>query len=311
MKELVLISGKGGTGKTSLVACFAALAENKVLADCDVDAADLHLVLDTRVGHTEPFQGGKKASIIEDLCTGCGECERVCRFDAVSMDAGGDKNVPGTFQIDPIGCEGCGVCVQVCPAEAIEFKEVVNGEWFISETRHGPMVHARLGIAEGNSGKLVSLVRSQARGIALKKDLDLVLIDGPPGIGCPVIASITGTDLVVAVTEPTLSGLHDLERVRQLASHFGIATVACINKYDLNPEISSQIEQHCSETGVEIVGRIPYDNAVTRAQIQKTSVVEYSNGFISHEIRRMWERVEQLLERNADAPSQRSAPTTS
>lgn len=295
MKELVVISGKGGTGKTSIVACFASLYENKVLADCDVDAADLHLVTDASIINREPFTGGKKARILTDRCTGCGECERNCRFDAIMT--GNDANgAEDSFQIDPYSCEGCGVCVLVCPEDAIWFDEVVNGECFISETRHGPMVHARLGIAEGNSGKLVSVVRNKARGIGVKRGLDLVLIDGPPGIGCPVIASTTGTDLVLAVTEPTLSGLHDLERVRQLAGHFKIDTVACVNKYDLNPEMASRIEEHCGENGVKVMGRIPYDKEVTSAQIQKTSVVEYCDNFVSREIREMWKRVSQILE---------------
>jgi len=304
MTELVVISGKGGTGKTSIVACFAALYKDKVLADCDVDAANLHLVIDASVRHRETFTGGKKAVILADLCTGCGECERACRFDAVMANAhNGNLDV---FRIDPIACEGCGVCMLVCPADAIEFNDAVNGEWFVSETRDGPMVHAKLGIAESNSGKLVSLVRNQARIMAEERDLKLILIDGPPGIGCPVIASITGTDLVLVVTEPTLSGLHDLERVRQLSNHFQIKTVACINKCDLNPNMSSQIEQHCRENGIEVVGRIPYDNAVTGAQIQGISVVEYCDTPVSREIRHMWERVSRILVLNAIAPHQRS-----
>jgi MinD superfamily P-loop ATPase len=301
MKEFVVISGKGGTGKTSLVACFAALHQNIVLADCDVDAADLHLIMDTHIHHREPFIGGKKAKIVVDSCTGCGECEKMCRFDALVMDESSDGSA--IYQVDPIACEGCGVCALVCPADAIEFKDAVNGEWFISEARHGPMVHAKLGIAESNSGKLVSVVRNQARGIAAKRGLEMVLIDGPPGIGCPVIASVTGCDLVLVVTEPTLSGLHDLERVRQLAAHFKITTTACINKCDLNPEMTSRIAEHCRETGVEVVGRIPYDPAVTRAQIQKTSVVEFNEGPISEEIRRMWERVSEILEMEVSSRS--------
>jgi MinD superfamily P-loop ATPase len=305
MKELVVISGKGGTGKTSLVACFAALHENKVLADCDVDAADLHLVTDTCIIQSEDFKGSKKARIAADRCTGCGECMRLCRFCAIAN--GGPDNGSGDFRINPIACEGCGVCTLICPTNAIEFEEVVNGEWFVSETRHGPMVHARLGIAEGNSGKLVSLVRSQARGIALKRGLEMVLVDGPPGIGCPVIASVTGTDLVLVVTEPTLSGLHDFERVRQLANHFKIKTLVCINKCDLNLEMSSRIEEHCHENGVEIVGRIPYDNIITTAQIHKTSVVEYSDRPISREIRRMWDRVSEALKLDMAASSRELA----
>ena len=301
MKEFVVISGKGGTGKTSLVASFAALHQNIVLADCDVDAADLHLVMDTHINHREPFIGGKKACIVAESCTGCGECEKMCRFDAIMADE--SSNGSTIFRIDPIACEGCGACTLVCPVDAIEFRDAVNGEWFISEARHGPMVHAKLGIAESNSGKLVSVVRNQARGIAAKRGLEMVLIDGPPGIGCPVIASVTGTDLVLVVTEPTLSGLHDLERVRQLATHFRIKTTVCINKYDLNQDMTSRIDEHCREMGIEIVGRIPYDAAVTRAQIQKTSVVEFSDGPVSQEIRRMWERVSRILEMNVGSHS--------
>ncbi|RJP22129.1 MAG: (4Fe-4S)-binding protein [Candidatus Abyssobacteria bacterium SURF_5] len=292
MKQLVVLSGKGGTGKTSLVASFAALAQRKIFADCDVDAADLHLVVGARIRHRELFRSGKKARILSVKCTECGECERVCRFDAVKKNG----VVPACFHIDRISCEGCGVCLQVCPADAIVLEEVVSGEWFVSETRYGPMTHAKLGIAEGNSGKLVSLVRSQARGIALKEGLNLIIIDGPPGIGCPVIASITGTDLVLVVTEPTLSGLHDLRRVHQLANHFKIRTVVCINKFDLNPEMSTTIEDACRADGIEVIGRIPYDRIVTEAQVHFTSVIEYSNGSVSEEIKRIWKRVAQILD---------------
>ncbi|MBI5116573.1 4Fe-4S binding protein [Candidatus Poribacteria bacterium] len=291
MKQLVVISGKGGTGKTSIVACFAALSQNRVLADCDVDAADLHLVMDARVRHRELFRSGKKASIVSEKCVDCGECERLCRLGAVIRNGDAKGKDSDSLHIDPIVCEGCGVCYHFCPADAIAFGETVSGEWFVSETRCGPMVHARLGIAQGNSGKLVSVVRSQARGLALKHGLDLIIIDGPPGIGCPVIASVTGTDLVLVVTEPTLSGVHDLERVRQLASHFRTRTVACINKCDLNPKMTAHIEEHCEETGMEVVGRIRYDKSVTLAQIAKTSVVEYSDSPISLEIRQMWEHI--------------------
>ena len=293
MKELVVISGKGGTGKTSLVAAFAALSKSKVLADCDVDAADLHLVVGGSTLHRMPFKGGKRAAIKPDRCTRCGECERVCRFDAITQKACAENLAE--YHVDPIACEGCGVCTLVCESDAIVLEEVVNGEWFVSETRHGPMVHARLGIAEGNSGKLVSVIRSQARGIAVKRGLHMVLIDGPPGIGCPVIASVTGSDLVLAVTEPTLSALHDLERVRQLTNHFRIKAVACINKCDLNAEMSSRIEQHCAENDIEIVGKIPYDNAVTSAQIEKTSVIEHCEHPVTQGIRGMWDRLCQIL----------------
>lgn len=293
MKELVVISGKGGTGKTSIVASFAALAEKSVLADCDVDAADLHLLLEPHIQDKHKFKAGKKAVIREKDCTACGICLDYCRFDAVRNTDG--KPGEDNFSIDPISCEGCGVCVHFCPEKAIDFIEKTCGEWFISETRHGPMVHARLGIAEENSGKLVTLVRTQARMIAEKRGYKLVMIDGPPGIGCPVIASITGTDLVLAVTEPTLSGLHDLERVVRLAQGFKIPVKVCINKYDINQEMTGNIESYCRKQGLGIAGRIPYDPAVTRAQIAYSSIVEHSNAQVAKDVRRMWSEVSQAM----------------
>ena len=222
VKELVVISGKGGTGKTSIVASFAALTEKVVLADCDVDAADLHLVLEPKVMRRESFSGGKRARIRTEHCIACGKCEALCQFDAIDFDGPSNGKLDKTFRIDPIACEGCGVCAWFCAENAIEFAPAVNGEWYVSDTRHGPMVHAKLGIAEENSGKLVSTVRKEAGAIAQQRGLELVLIDGSPGIGCPVIASITGADLVLIVTEPTLSGLHDLGRVADVARHFEI-----------------------------------------------------------------------------------------
>ena len=283
MKEIVVISGKGGTGKTSLVASFAALAEKKVLADCDVDAADLYLVLNPKINYREDFSGGKKARIITEECIGCGRCEEVCRFEAIYYYP--DNDVPC---VDPISCEGCGVCVRVCPADAISFDPVVNGELYISSTNYGPMVHARLGMAEGNSGKLVTIVRNKAREIARKEGLDFIIVDGSPGIGCPVIASVAGADFVLVVTEPTLSGQHDLLRVSELTAHFRIPTVICINKWDLNPDISEQIEKVAKEHGIKDVGRVRYDTAITKAQIMKTSVVEYTGGAVSEDIKHVW-----------------------
>lgn len=288
MKELVVISGKGGTGKTSIVASFSTLAERKVLADCDVDAADLWLILEPRILRRESFSGGRRAQIIEKKCTACGKCQEVCRFDAISFDGSANSLVKRTYRIDPIDCEGCGVCAYFCPDGAIDFQEQINGEWFISETRNGPMVHAKLGIAEENSGKLVSLVRKEAKHLAEEKGLDLVIIDGSPGIGCPVIASVTGADLVLVVTEPTLSGQHDLERVAKLTAHFGIPTVVCINKYDLNPEVSATIEARTEEAGLKVVGKVIYDPAVTKAQIMRASVVEYTGGKVAEDIKSLW-----------------------
>jgi len=291
LRELVVISGKGGTGKTSIVASFAALADKAVLADCDVDAADLHLVLEPDFIKREKFSGGSRARIKSGHCTACGKCEEICRFDAIYFDGPGNGKVDKTYRIDPIRCEGCGVCAWFCTDQAIEFGPVVNGEWFISETRCGPMVHAKLGVAEENSGKLVSLVRTHAKKIAEDRKSNLVLIDGSPGIGCPVIASITGADLVLVVTEPTLSGLHDLQRVADLTKHFGIATLVCINKWDLNKDVASQIEAYGRQRGLKLAGRVRYDRAVTEAQIRKLSVVEYSRNGIANDIRSLWANV--------------------
>jgi MinD superfamily P-loop ATPase len=288
MKEIVVISGKGGTGKTSIVASFAALADKKVLADCDVDAADLHLVLNPRIQRREDFSGGKKAKILEDKCIACDRCIEECRFDAITYPVSGEGEVPS---INPIFCEGCGVCVRVCPVEAISFEPAVNGEWYVSSTNYGPMVHARLGMAEGNSGKLVTLIRQEARDIAKRDNLDYIIVDGSPGIGCPVIASITGSDLVLVVTEPTLSGQHDLLRVAELTAHFRIPTVVCINKWDLNPDITEQIEGEAKEHGVKAVGRVRYDTAITKAQIVKTSVIEYTGGAVSEDIKFLWRNI--------------------
>ena len=286
MKEIVVISGKGGTGKTSIVASFAALAEKKVLADCDVDAADLHLVLNPKIERKEEFSGGKKATIRADECIACDRCIEECRFEAIGYPENSD-----TPRVNHISCEGCGVCFRVCPVEAVSFEPVVNGEWYVSATNYGPMVHARLGIAEGNSGKLVTLIRREARSIAEKDGLNYIIVDGSPGIGCPVIASITGADLVLVVTEPTLSGRHDLLRVADLASFFRIPALVCVNKWDLNPEIAEQIEKEAEEHGVRTAGRIRYDRAITEAQIMKTSVVEYTGGAVSGDIKAVWQNV--------------------
>ena len=289
MKELVVISGKGGTGKTSIVASFAALARRVVLADCDVDAADLHLVLQPEIRHRADFSGGYRAAVLDPLCSACGACLRLCRFDAVSCIPRPGRS--DRFEIDPVACEGCGVCAHFCPTEAIVFGVAANGEWFTSETRHGPMVHARLGIAEENSGKLVTLVRNEAKKIAQQRHLDLVLIDGSPGIGCPVIASITGADLALVVTEPTLSGMHDLGRVLDLTEHFGIDALVCVNKWDINEAVASEIEARAGQRGARTAGRVRYDPAVTRAQVQGQSVVEFAQDGAAGDIRRLWSEV--------------------
>jgi len=296
MKELVVISGKGGTGKTSVTACFAALAGPKVIADCDVDAADLHLVMDPEIRRREDFSGGSQARVRPEDCIACGKCAELCNFAAI--DQTGPENSRGqvTFRVDPFRCEGCGVCVEFCPQSAIDFESVVNGEIYWSETRHGPMVHARLGIAEENSGKLVTRVRDEARKIAAERDLPLALIDGSPGVGCPVIASVTGADLVLIVAEPTLSGIHDLDRVGRLAGHFGVPALVSVNKWDINPELTERIENEAAERGLAVAGRVRYDPAVVKAQIERKSVVEYTSDGISDDMRQVWETVAARLE---------------
>jgi MinD superfamily P-loop ATPase len=291
MKELVVISGKGGTGKTSIVASFASLAKNAVFADCDVDAADLHLVLKPYTKQKSDFSGGKRATIIAEKCSGCGKCQELCRFDAIHLNGAGNDIIDKTFTVDPISCEGCKVCVEFCPVGAIEFNDCVNGQWFISDTRFGPMVHAKLGIAEENSGKLVTLIRKEAKNIAVEREKNLIIVDGSPGIGCPVIASITGADLVLIITEPTLSGKHDLGRVADLAARFDIPTLLCINKSDLNPEITQQITEEADNRGIKLAGNVRYDKAFTKAQIMKATVIEYTGGCVSEEIKALWRNV--------------------
>ena len=295
MTELVVISGKGGTGKTSLVASYAVLAHQAVLADCDVDAADLHLVLEPQIRRRQAFTGGKKARIKPGHCTACGKCEELCRFDAISFAGPGNGRVSRTFHVEPAACEGCGVCVHYCAEDAIEFAPVVAGEWFVSETRCGPMVHAQLGIGAGNSGKLVTIVRAEAQRIAKERGGGLILVDGSPGIGCPVIASITGASRVLAVTEPTLSGEHDLERVLHLARHFGIPATVCVNKWDLNGAIAQRIEGRAGSAGAAILPRVPYDSAITDAQRQKMTVVEFGDTPAAQAIRQGWNDLTKTL----------------
>ncbi len=285
MKELVILSGKGGTGKTSVAASFAALAVNKIMADCDVDAADLHLIIKPENIKEEIFGGGNKAYINNDACTLCGKCIELCRFDAID----------DFFTVDRLSCEGCGVCAAFCPVNAIEMRPHQSGKWFESETGYGPMVHARLGIAEGNSGKLVTILRKRARELALEKKYELIIVDGSPGTGCPVIATVTGSSFVLIVTEPTVSGIHDLKRVHALVEHFKIKSAVCVNRCDINYEKSDEIAEYCLEKGIPLYGEIPYDDDVTKAQIAGKSIVEYSSGPASEAIKNLWNKIEKEI----------------
>ena len=282
MKELVIISGKGGTGKTSLMAAFASLAHKKVLCDADVDAADLHLIMNPKVIRQTDFQSGNTAVIKKNHCTACGLCRELCRWNAISDD----------YEVNPIDCEGCGVCVWFCPENAIAFPQNTCGNWFISETRFGPMVHARLGIAEENSGKLVTLVRREASKLAEKNGLELILTDGPPGVGCPVIASIGGAAALLIVTEPTVSGIHDMERVAKLAAHFKVPAMVCVNKFDLNLDLTQAIERYSAANNVSCLGRIAFDPVFTKAMVEAQTVFEYSNGSqVNREISTIWRKI--------------------
>jgi MinD superfamily P-loop ATPase len=295
LKEILVISGKGGTGKTSLVACFASLAQKALLADCDVDAADLYLVLNPRPKSSQDFYGGKKARIIPEICTDCGICFELCRFDAVIQENHRHNGEIADFMIDFIGCEGCGVCAHFCPEDAIVLEQPACGELYLSKTEYGPFVHAKLGIAAENSGKLVAKVRELARETARENSLDYVIIDGPPGIGCPVISSITGVDLVMIVTEPTISGLSDLKRVESLSRHFGVATTVCINKYDINPEVTREIIEYCGKMQIEVLGKIPYDTAFTRAQMSGVSLIQYVQGELADRVISIWDNMSRIL----------------
>jgi MinD superfamily P-loop ATPase len=281
MKQITVLSGKGGTGKTTLTACFAVLAKKLVVADCDVDAPDLHLLLNPQVVHEQQFKGLKMAVIDDSKCTQCGKCEDSCRFGAIKE-----------LKVDPVLCEGCGLCAYVCPADAIEMREKICGYAYVSKIKYGFMSHARLNPGEENSGKLVTLVKQNAKTIASRENLDLVLNDGPPGIGCPVIASVGETDLGVIVVEPTLSGIHDMERALGLLRHFKVKPVTCINKHDLNAENTRRIREFCKDKGVEVTGEISFDPVVTKAMVSGKPMLEYSpESKVSKEIENAWARI--------------------
>ena len=285
MKEIVIISGKGGTGKTSIIAAFASLAQNKVLCDADVDAADLHLIMDPKIKERHDFESGHTAIINHDKCTQCNLCRDLCKWDAISED----------FVVDSIECEGCGVCWYFCPEKAIDSPINTCGEWYLSDTRFGPMAHARLDIAEDNSGKLVSLIRQEGKKLAEEKNLDLLFTDGPPGIGCPVIASLGGASAVLIVAEPTVSGRHDMERVAKLAAFFKIPAMVCVNKFDLNPSEGEDIEAFARKENITVMGRIPFDPAFTKAMIQGKTIVEFdgnSKGCVA--VKNLWDELKRV-----------------
>jgi MinD superfamily P-loop ATPase len=291
MKQLTVLSGKGGTGKTTITASFAVLAKNTVVADCDVDAPDLHMLLHPKVVKTQEFKGAKLAVIDEEKCTKCDQCREKCRFDAITQD----------IKIDSISCEGCGVCVVVCPVRAITLIEQISGHAYISETKHGFMAHAMLNPGEANSGKLVTLVRQNARILAEKEHSGLIVIDGSPGIGCPVIASVTGVDAGLVVTEPTMSGIHDLERALQLLKHFGVPPFVCVNMYDINRDNADRIVSFCRENSIEVVGKIPFNPVVTEAMVNGKSIVEFApESDVAIEIEKMWKKILSALEHGSD-----------
>jgi MinD superfamily P-loop ATPase len=287
LKEIVVLSGKGGTGKTSIVGSLAAIVKKKVLVDCDVDAADLHLLLNPYVKQENEFWSGQVAFIDKHKCTECGLCQELCRFNAIKG-----------FKVDSVACEGCGFCSHICPVDAISMQDCMAGNWFISSSKYGPLVHARLGVGQENSGKLVALVRKQARKIAENEEYDYILSDGPPGIGCPVISSLSGADLALLVTEPTLSGIHDLERVLGVCRHFEIPAMVCINKWDINEDNTRQIERFCHNQGVQVIARIPFDNIVTEALVHRLPVVEYSQGEVSEQIKLLWHALKGAADEN-------------
>jgi MinD superfamily P-loop ATPase len=285
-KEITVLSGKGGTGKTTLTASFAVLTQNAVLTDCDVDAPDLHMLLKPEVLETQEFKASRVAVIDPDKCVACGKCEENCRFGAIEK-----------LVVDHILCEGCGVCVYICPVAAVELEKRVSGYAFISKTKYGSMSHALLNPGEENSGKLVSLVRQNAKKVAEKENCELIINDGPPGIGCPVIASLGGVDIGLIVTEPTLSGIHDMERALGLLNHFKISGLVCVNKYDINQENTERILNFCASKGVEVVGKIPFEPIVTEAMVAGKSIVEYApKSNVSKAIEELWERtLEQIV----------------
>jgi MinD superfamily P-loop ATPase len=293
VRQLVVLSGKGGTGKTTVAAALASLATDKILADCDVDAADLQLLLAPNVRSEETFVAGKEARILAARCSACGQCAEHCRFEAIHTTQSETGRI--VYAVDPVACEGCGHCARVCSSNAVDMVAAERGRWFVSDTRLGPLVHAQLNIGGENSGKLVTLVRNEASRLAEVHGAGLVIVDGPPGIGCPVIASVTGADLVLAVTEPTVSGEHDLKRAAGLVQGFGLPLAVCINKADLNEQMRDRIREFCTSRGCPVVGELDYDPRVVQAQVEAQTIIEYGDSVVVHQIEEMWANLETIL----------------
>ncbi len=290
MKEIVIISGKGGTGKTSITASFATLGgKNIVVADCDVDAADMHLLMQPDFARSEDFYSGEKAVIDPEKCTQCGKCADVCRFDAIQI-------VDDQHIVEPLNCEGCGYCARVCPTDAITNKNQNVGQWYISTTKvSSTMIHAKLGIGADNSGKLVAKVKNEAKQIAEKNHTDYILVDGSPGIGCPVVSSLSGANFVVLVTEPSVSGLHDLKRVYMLVKKFNIKAGCMINKADINPQVTKEIEEFLTSENIVHISNLPYDESFTRAMTNGQTIVEYPENNLTEIMIDSWNKIKQIL----------------
>jgi MinD superfamily P-loop ATPase len=290
MKEIVVVSGKGGTGKTSITASFAYLEkDNAIIADCDVDAANMHLLLDADFAHKEDFYSGEIAKIDEDICINCGKCKEVCRFDAINIEE--DQHV-----VDPISCEGCWYCSRVCPTEAISMNTQKAGDFYLSTTKIGnKMAHAKLGFAAENSGKLVAKVKNEAKKVTITEKKEYMIVDGSPGIGCPVISSLSGANLAVLVTEATVSGLHDLKRVYELTKTFNIKAVCIINKYDLNLDITNKIEEYLKSENIELISKLPYDETFTKALSEAKTIVEFSKNELKSQLEKSWKKIKELV----------------
>lgn len=290
MKEIVIISGKGGTGKTSLAASFAYLGgKDVIVADCDVDAADMHLLLEPDFKVSEDFYSGELAYINQDACTRCGKCADVCRFDAI-------PNINNKYIVDPLSCEGCGYCARICPTNAIINKSQNVGKWYISTIKTGSiMVHAKLGIGADNSGKLVAKVKNEAKELAKKKQKDFVIVDGSPGVGCPVVSSLSGANFVILVTEPSVAGLHDLKRVYELVKKFNLKAGCIINKSDINKTVSQEIEVFLKSENIIHISNLPYDEDFTKAMVYGQTIVEYKNKFLAGIIEDSWDKVKQIV----------------